>query len=175
MAVVGALGLAGHRDRSPLATELFGRVAAHVVEAPGELGLQPSTPPSAGLQVDLGRQPLGLDVGGGDAAGVVAHPEVHEAVAQIGRVDPRLHCHVVRVGHQHRQAERPHHPLGAALPGALGFPNLQQLAGERHFLGRNAERGTEQIAELDLVVGDVGGAGAQTAQLGLERLVLLLA
>jgi hypothetical protein len=172
--LAGGLDLAGAGDRAQLAAELLLRGAAGDVEAVRQLALEPVVVRRVGLDRQLARQRVAVQVGK-FAARTATDAEIDQPPPELGLVDPLGDLGVIVVGHQQRQAEVAQQPLGGAFPVALVVAHLQQLAGKGHGVFGQRQRPTQCAAHRHLFGRDVAAPRLETADLGRQLVVFELA
>jgi hypothetical protein len=93
----------------------------------------------------------------------------------MGAIDPLGDRRVILVGNQQRQAEVVQQAFAGPFPVALVVAHLQQLAGKRHGLFREAQRLAQRAAHRHLRGRDVAAPRLEAVDLGHQLIVLLLA
>jgi hypothetical protein len=169
----GGLDLAGTRDRPRLAPELLLCRAAGDVETVRQLALEPVVIRRVGLDGQFAHQRVAVQ-GGHLVTRAVPHPEVHQATAELGLVDPLGDLGIVVIGNQQRQAEVAQQTFGSTFPVALVVAHLQQFAGKGHPLFGQRQGLGEGRAHQNLLGRDVAAPGLQAADLGRQLGVFLL-
>ncbi|KFB71133.1 MAG: hypothetical protein AW09_003747 [Candidatus Accumulibacter phosphatis] len=168
------LDLAGARDRPQFTPELFLGGTAGDIEALRQLALEPVVIRRIGLDRQLARQRIAVQVGQ-FLARTPAYPEIDQAPPELGLVDPGRDFWVIVIGHQQRQAEVAQQSLGGTFPVAFVVAHLQQFAGKGHRLFGQREGLAQGAAHQDMFGRNVAAPGFEAADLGAKLVVFELA